>query len=716
MTKLLTSLPARPEAALAIVLVGMVLVLVMPLSRLVLDVLTILSMSSCLLILLMAVRVQSPVQLLTFPALILITTMLRLALNVASTKMILLEGQAGHVIETFGRVVMGSNLLVGLCVFAIVSVVQFLVVAKGADRVAEVGARFSLDAMPGKQMSIDGDLRAGALSAEQASARRDRLDIESRFFGGMDGAMKFVKGDAVAGLVIAVVNVLGGVASGMAYHGMDGGTALARFATLSVGDAMVSQIPSFMVAVAAGLIATRVTSNQGEQVDLGRQIADDLRRHPTSLVYVGALSLMLALVPGFPRLTFALLGLACVGAGVWMMRSARRQQELPAGFARPMASFQAPLARAAPVFIDEDSAVFEAPLAVLLPRALAERIDPALLDRRVDEVRRRLQLHWGAPWPGLRCGLAAPGDDATLRWLQQGLPLAALAWRDDAALQLGEASPSDDGVLGLPGFPDAAWQPGGRGGAMLEDCIARVVEHLCLRDPARLLTHEQFHALMRALRESHPQLAEGMAAAIPLPVLTEVVRSLLREGFSLRAMPQICDCLLGFAPLPADPNEIAELVVTGLSRLRCRDLAPGERLACHLVSPEIEQVLQAYAQAAGAPAAGQALPDADAFREVRSLLAELARQHPRGRIHLLCRGPSRLMVAELASMVSPRLRVFSFRGVNPRFGIEIVSTLQLPAQTLARLQADAALLAGPEAEPGFDPLDLDDGAPAPAYA
>jgi type III secretion protein V len=721
MKNALTKLPGRPELALMLVLIGIVLVLVMPLSRTVLDVLTVISMSSCLMVLLMSVRVQSPVQLLTFPALLLITTMLRLSLNVASTKMILLDGRAGHVIETFGRIVMGGNLLVGLSVFAIVSLVQFLVVAKGADRVAEVGARFSLDAMPGKQMSIDGDLRAGTLTAEQASQRRDRLDIESRFFGGMDGAMKFVKGDAVAGLVIALVNIVGGMASGMAYHGMSASVALHRYSALSVGDAMVSQIPSFMIAVAAGLITTRVTSSQGEQSDLGGQILGDLRRHPLALMCVGGFCTALALVPGFPWPVFSVLGLALIG-GSWLLARHNRLDNRPArGWQRLMPSFRVAGSANTPPFIDESARAFEAPLAVMMSRSLAERIDPQKLDEEVGRVREHLIERAGAPFPGLACGLEA-GEPSTgpglLRWLVAGSTVATLQWRDDAALDLGAADVHADGPLGLPGFPQARWIEGGPAGAAgIETCVARVVEHLCRREPARLLTHEQFHDLMRELREAQPQLAESLAAVIPLPTLTEVIRLMLREDFTLRMVPAICDSLVAMAPLPQDACSIAEQQVAALSRWRCRDFPSGEPVRVHRVNPGIESLLEragAHAvrelSGGGTPDHGTRMPpDVDAFREVRQALHALGQAHPGGRVNLVCGGSCRLMLSQLAQTVSPRLRVFSYRGIHPRLDLEIVSTLDLSPQTMQRLaeQDELLLAAGTGLEDGGGLMDLD---------
>jgi type III secretion protein V len=718
MKKVLASLPSRAELMMAITLIGIVLVLVVPLNRWWLDTLTIVSMASCLLVLLMSVRVQSPVQLLTFPALILITTMLRLSLNVASTKMILLEGRAGHVIETFGQIVMGQNILVGFCVFAIVCVVQFLVVAKGADRVAEVAARFSLDAMPGKQMSIDAEMRAGNLTADQASKRRDRLDIESRFFGGMDGAMKFVKGDAIAGLIIAMVNIIGGLASGMAYHGMTAGAALHRYTTLSIGDAIVSQVPSFMIAVAAGLITTRVTSSHGVESDLGQQMLGEIKNHPNSLSYVGLFCILLALVPGFPVIIFLSLGFALMLCGYNIRRATKKQQQAN-DFSFPMPSFCGYGETASPPFINDKAETFDASLVLSVPLALAQKIDPTVLDAKVAEVKNRLANHWGSPYPGLRCcidkqpsaqsGTSTDGPEYKLHWMLIGSFNLVISWREDARLNLGNPSPHDDGPLGFPGFPEAQWEPldstkdSTQDQVRLEEVIARVTEHLCVREQGRLLTHEQFRHLLTELQSTHPQLTEALAAALPLPVLTDTVRTLLREGLNLRSLPQICDMLLSLAPLPQDANSIADLVITGWSRRRCMDAAVHGVLTVHVVDPLIESVLRQYVAQLSDEANNVTndVLDIDAFREVRQLFSDLAARIPRGRINLVCRGPARLLVSEIASMASSRFMVFSFRGINPRFNMQVLSRIELSAAAKARMRLQDEFFNDPLEQPAF---------------
>ena len=255
-------LPAGGELGIAAMIVAIISLMILPLPPALIDILLAINIAISVTLLMITLYVPNVLSLSAFPALLLFTTLYRLSLNIASTRSILLHAEAGQFIDSFGELVVGGNLVVGLVVFGIITTVQFIVIAKGSERVAEVGARFSLDAMPGKQMSIDADLRANLLTGEQARMKRATLAIESQLHGGMDGAMKFVKGDAIAGLIITTINIVAGIAVGVAYHGMSAGEAANRFSVLSVGDAMVSQIPSLLLSVAAGVMITRVSDER----------------------------------------------------------------------------------------------------------------------------------------------------------------------------------------------------------------------------------------------------------------------------------------------------------------------------------------------------------------------------------------------------------------------------------------------------------------------
>lgn len=317
------------EVAIAALVVAVIGLMILPLPTPLIDTLLGINITLSVVLLMVTMYVPDSISLSSFPSLLLFTTLLRLSLNIASTKSILLHAEAGHIIESFGELVVGGNLVVGLVVFLIITTVQFIVIAKGSERVAEVGARFTLDAMPGKQMSIDADLRGGNLTADEARRKRARLAIESQLHGGMDGAMKFVKGDAIAGLVITMVNILAGIVVGVTYHGMSAGEAANRFAILSVGDAMVSQIASLLISVAAGVMITRVANENETKIsslglDIGRQLTSNAR----ALMAASVLLACFAFVPGFPAVLFLLLA-AAVGSGgyaIW-----RKQRDMSGG-------------------------------------------------------------------------------------------------------------------------------------------------------------------------------------------------------------------------------------------------------------------------------------------------------------------------------------------------------------------------------------------------
>ncbi|MBC7173310.1 MAG: FHIPEP family type III secretion protein, partial [Polyangiaceae bacterium] len=295
------------DAALAALVLAIVGMMILPVPTPLLDVLIAGNVAAAVLMLLTAMYARSGLDFGAFPTVLLITTLYRLALNVASTRLILLHADAGDVIQAFGEFVVGGNYVVGGVVFLVLTLIQFLVIAKGSERVAEVGARFTLDAMPGKQMSIDAELRSGALSQDEARNRRKTLHRESQFYGAMDGAMKFVKGDAVAGIVITVVNLLGGIAIGVTMHDLSAGESLKTFGLLTIGDGLVSQIPALLISTSAGLVVTRVAS-EDEAGSLGTDVAKQVFGDPRALRIAAGFLVALAIVPGLPAVPFLFLG------------------------------------------------------------------------------------------------------------------------------------------------------------------------------------------------------------------------------------------------------------------------------------------------------------------------------------------------------------------------------------------------------------------------
>jgi len=310
------------DLLLAAFIVSVIALMILPLPLLLIDTLVAANIALGIMLVMMSIYVSSPLQFSAFPSVLLISTLFRLALSVSTTRMILLEGDAGNIINTFGSLVAGGNIVVGLVVFLIITLVQFLVIAKGSERVAEVGARFTLDAMPGKQLSIDSDLRSGLIGKAEARLKRSDLETESKLHGSLDGAMKFVKGDAIAGIVIIIINLLGGLAVGVFQLGMSAGAAMQKYSILTIGDGLVAQIPALFGAMAAGLIVTRV-NRTGTEEHLGEAIQNQIASIPRVLVVAGAMCVLFSMIPGFPTGVFLVMGFLILGVGLMLIPSIR---------------------------------------------------------------------------------------------------------------------------------------------------------------------------------------------------------------------------------------------------------------------------------------------------------------------------------------------------------------------------------------------------------
>jgi type III secretion protein V len=317
-------LSTRNDLVLAFLLTCIVFMMILPLPTAVIDLLIGINLALAAILLMVSVYLQDVVQLSSFPSILLLTTLFRLALAISTTRLILIQADAGHIIETFGGFVVAGNLVVGLVVFLILTIVNFLVITKGSERVAEVSARFSLDSMPGKQMSIDSDMRGGQIDLNEAKRRRNKLEKESQLYGAIDGVMKFVKGDAIAGLIIIAINLIGGITIGMMQHGMTATEAIERYSLLTVGDGLVTQIPALFISITAGFIVTRVSSEDNK--DLGTDIASQLVNEPKALMITAGILGIFALVPGFPPLVFLALSAVCATAGWLTARSQKRSQ------------------------------------------------------------------------------------------------------------------------------------------------------------------------------------------------------------------------------------------------------------------------------------------------------------------------------------------------------------------------------------------------------
>ena len=393
---------SRNDLVLAFFLVAVIFMMILPLPTWLVDALIGINMTISAILLMVAMYLPSPLAFSSFPSVLLVTTLFRLGISIATTRLILLQGDAGHIIFTFGNFVVGGNLVVGLVVFLILTIVQFVVITKGAERVAEVAARFSLDAMPGKQMSIDGDMRAGTIDMEEAKRRRGIVEKESQLYGAMDGAMKFVKGDAIAGLIIVAVNLLGGIVIGTMQRGMTAADAAKTYSVLTIGDGLIAQIPALFIAICAGMIVTRVQSGDGPS-NVGKDIGQQVMAQPRALMIAAAVALGMGLIPGMPLPVFLTLAVVIGTIGFVIMRGTRRVVDEKTGEVTEVPAMQ-PAGEKPKKKTADGSEEFAptVPLLMDVAAGLQQAFDADVLNDELLKIRRALYFDLGVPFPGIQ--------------------------------------------------------------------------------------------------------------------------------------------------------------------------------------------------------------------------------------------------------------------------------------------------------------------------
>ncbi len=554
-----------------LLVIGVVVILgtmVLTLTPLLIDSLVAVNIVIGVVLLLVSLYVGSPLEFSVFPSVLLITTLFRLAVSIATTKLILLDGHAGHIIDTFGRLVAGGNLVVGMVVFLIITVVQFIVIAKGAERVAEVSARFSLDAMPGKQLSIDSDLRSGLIDKDEARRKRRELELESKLHGSLDGAMKFVKGDAICGIVIIVINLLGGLAVGVMQQGLPIGQAMVKYSILTIGDGMVAQIPALLSAMAAGLIVTRATGDDRDR-HLGDAIARQLAAKPRVLIVAGGLCLLFALVPGFPTWVFAVLGLLLGTTGVLLLPPMRARWQR---FSRPARETVLRRKDRAP---EELLTALPAPrptlpLVLELPPSALQGDTPAALLAALEGVLDRINLELGLPLP--RISIHAVAQASGWRLLAFEVPIASGA---------------------IPLLAAAAAQPQ-RNPPHNPMCDALALATLAaLRRNLMLFfgTQEASSYLGRAANDM-PDVVKEVLRALPLQRVAEILRRLVEEEVAIRHAREILEALADAAQREKDVFALTELARIALKRQISHRAAPDGTLRALLLAPQLEEMLR----------------------------------------------------------------------------------------------------------------------------
>jgi len=659
-------------------IVMIVVMLVIPLPAVVLDLLIAANITGALLILLTAMYVTRPLDFAAFPALLLVMTLFRLALNVSATRLVLLDGYAGKVIDTFGHFVVGGSLIVGLIVFVILLIIQFVVITNGAGRVAEVGARFTLDAMPGKQMAIDADLNSGLIDEDEARRRRSEVHAEADFYGSMDGASKFVKGDAIAAIIITLVNLIGGFAIGMTQKGMSPGDAVSTYSLLTVGDGLVSQIPALLLSVATGLVVTRGVGDQ----DMGSDIIHQITARQLPLRIAGFAALALCLIPGLPKIPFIVTG------GTLLLISTRVEQQDDSAAETVHAleaagpSSDSPEHLAAEIRVD--------PLGLELSADIIDLVDTGAggdLLERVKALRRKIATEIGIVIPPVRTrdNLELPLHTYVVKVF--GIEVARGDAPPGTVLAIGDqlgslpGTPTREPVFGL----DATWIAADlRGqaelsGATVVDRSAVITTHLAevvTLHASRLLGREDVRLLTDVVKRTHPVVVDELTPALlSLGEVQQVLQALLDEGVSVRDLVRIYEALSLRAPHGKDLDALVESARAALGPAIVAPHAVDGALHVISFEPQLEQrILESLRPTESGPVA---VLDPSTAQAVLGSLSQLLVDAENRNIRpvLVCAPQVRSAVHRMIKMAVDRLPVLSYSELNGNVQIRSVGTV-----------------------------------------
>lgn len=673
-------------ALAAPLLILMVLsMMVLPLPPFVLDLFFTFNIAISILVLMVAVNTQKTLDFSSFPSVLLITTLLRLSLNVASTRIVLMEGHnggdaAGKVIEAFGQFLVGGNYTIGIVVFAILTVINFVVITKGAGRVAEVSARFTLDAMPGKQMAIDADLNAGLIGEDEARKRRAAIAQESEFFGSMDGASKFVRGDAIAGIIIVLINIIGGLIVGVAQHGMSLSEAGSVYTLLTIGDGLVAQIPGLIISIAAGMVVTRVSDER----NVGQQVYSQVFTNPRTLAITAVIIGALGIIPGMPNMVFLLIA---SGIGTLAWKLAKSRVPIPV---------EAPVQVAAPRPREAQEASWADVQAMdvlglevgyrLIP--LVDKAQNGELLRRIRGIRKKFAQDVGFLVSPVHIRDNLELKPNTYRILLKGVSLGEgeafvgqfLAINPGRVAGTLEGKETTDPAFGLPAiWIDSAIRDQAQAyGYTVVDTstvIATHLNHIILSHAAELLGRQEVQQLLDHVAQDSPKLVEDFVPKIlPLGTLQKVLQGLLDEGVHIRDMRTIIETLTDAAPQTTNPEELIAQVRIALGRAIVQQLSPGnDELQLMSLDPTLERLLT---QAVSGASAHTSIEPSLAQTLLTQTAAAAERQENMGIAPVLLVPPSiRLLLSRFLRRSVPQLKVLSHAEIPENRKIKITAII-----------------------------------------
>ncbi|MFZ6800292.1 flagellar biosynthesis protein FlhA [Undibacterium sp. Di24W] len=670
--------------AAPVLIIMMLSMMILPLPAFALDIFFSFNIALSIIILLTSLYTVRPLEFMVFPTVLLVSTMLRLSLNVASTRIVLTEGHtgpdaAGKVVEAFGHFLIGGNYAVGIVVFIILTIINFMVVTKGAGRIAEVGARFALDAMPGKQMAIDADLNAGLIGEQEARKRRTEVAQEAEFYGAMDGASKYVKGDAVAGIMVTIINIVGGLVVGMVQHDLDFANASKIYTLLAIGDGLVAQIPSLIISTAAGIVVSRVASEQ----DIGNQFINQLFAKPQVLYITAVIIGGLGVIPGMPHIAFILLAAVLAGGGYLIEKRA----------ALPAIADQAPaVATPAP---EMEEATWQDILPVdtlglevgyrLIP--LVDKTQGGELLRRIKGIRKKFAQDIGFLSPPVHIRDNLELKPSAYRIALKGVEIGT------GEANMGQFLAIDPGMVSgqLPGIPTAdpafglpaVWidaatkeQAQSMGYTVVDagTVIATHLNHLITSNASELLGRHEVQQLLDHLAKDSPKLIEDLTPRVlPLSTIQKVLQNLLIEGVHIRDMRSIVETMTEFATQTQDANELTAQVRIALGRAIVQQIFPtGNELSVMTLDNKLERLLMQTLQGSGVDGASMEPGLADTL----AMQTEVAAQHQQQlglTPVLLVPGPLRVLMARFLRRSLPQVKVLSHAELPETKTIRVTS-------------------------------------------
>jgi flagellar biosynthesis protein FlhA len=687
----------RGQLGVPLLLLVMMAMMMLPIPPFLLDVFFTFNIALSIVVLLVCVYALRPLDFSVFPTILLVATLLRLALNVASTRVVMLHGQDGHaaagkVIQAFGEVVIGGNYVVGIVVFAILMIINFVVITKGAGRISEVSARFTLDAMPGKQMAIDADLNAGLIDQPEAKRRRLEVAQEAEFYGSMDGASKFVRGDAVAGLLILFINLIGGMLVGMLQHGMTFADAGRIYTLLTIGDGLVAQLPSLLLSTAAAIMVTRASGSE----EMGKMINRQMFTSYKALAVSGAIMVVMGLVPGMPHFSFISLGLVAGGIAYFLwkkenqvkvmaLEEVKRQQELLPSPTRAQDSKELGWDDVTPIDMIGLEVGYR-----LIP--LVDRNQGGQLLARIKGVRKKLSQELGFLMPTVHIRDNLDLAPSAYRLTLMGVTLAEAEIYPDRELAInpGQVFGTLNGITAKdPAFGlEAVWieisqrsQAQSLGYTVVDasTVVATHLNQILYKHSHELIGHEEVQQLMQLLAKSSPKLAEELVPGVlSLSALLKVLQALLSEQVPVRDIRSIAEAIANNAARSQDTAALVAAVRVGLSRAIVQSIVGIEpELPVITLEPRLEQILLNSLQKAGqGQEEGVLLEPSMAEKLQRSLIEAAQRQEMQGLpVILLVAGPVRAMLSRFGRLAVPNMHVLAYQEIPDNKQVTIVATV-----------------------------------------